>query len=303
MRRQARSAFTLVELLVVIGIIAVLIAILLPALQRARESAKQVQCLSNLRQLGYAFFMYTGENGGWFPNVAVFGGPGGTALGYGNLTTPAPPGYPPEWIGWPEDWVVWRGKKPGDPLMGAIAKYLGNPSSGQILVCPSDDYEGHVNPNPAEGPYPYSYVMNGYMSFGTNSNPHVPATMPPPLGTPKNNLRFRDHAAWRISQVKRSTDNILLYEDDERSLRDGRGQLESPPIGMNPINVIDLLSIRHDHKRVFPDPVPNASQGPLALIENQPNKDRKGNVAFVDGHAEYIARSEAHTQQRYDPKF
>jgi len=303
--RRHKSGFTLVELLVVIGIIALLIAILLPALQRAREQAKQVQCLSNVRQIANAFFMYTGEHNGWFPNVAVFGGPAANLLGFGNLTTPAPAGYPPEWLGWPEDWVVWRGKKTGDPVMGAIAKYLGNPSSGQILTCPSDNIDGHINPNPAEGPYPYSYVMNGYLSFGTNSNPHVPLTMPgvPPPNGPKNNLRFRNNACWRIAQVKRSSDKIIVYEEDERSMRDGRGQLESPPVGMAAANVIDLLSIRHDRQRVNPDPVPNASQGPLALIENQPNKDRKGNAAFVDGHAEYIDRLRAHSRTHYDPKF
>ena len=63
-------AFTLVELLVVIGIIALLVSILLPSLAAARRSSNSVKCLSNLRQLGNAFAMYANENKGVWPVAA-----------------------------------------------------------------------------------------------------------------------------------------------------------------------------------------------------------------------------------------
>ncbi|MCC6239983.1 MAG: DUF1559 domain-containing protein [Phycisphaerales bacterium] len=80
-RQELRHGFTLVELLVVVGIISILIAILLPALNKVRQQANQMQCLSNLRQLGMATQMYAQDYNGYMPSSRV---------GANRYDTPAP---------------------------------------------------------------------------------------------------------------------------------------------------------------------------------------------------------------------
>ncbi|MEP0843573.1 MAG: type II secretion system protein [Phycisphaerae bacterium] len=83
-RRRDRKAFTLIEILVVVAIIALLVAILLPSLGRARWQSRMVICKANLQQLGVAFMMYANGNNTYFPLTAGSGNDSFYALGKRN---------------------------------------------------------------------------------------------------------------------------------------------------------------------------------------------------------------------------
>jgi prepilin-type N-terminal cleavage/methylation domain-containing protein/prepilin-type processing-associated H-X9-DG protein len=80
--QHRRSGFTLIELLVVVAIISILAAMLLPALQNAKKSAKRAQCMNNLKQCGVAFHMYADDHNGWLPAPIVRAAAGG---GFGRI--------------------------------------------------------------------------------------------------------------------------------------------------------------------------------------------------------------------------
>jgi prepilin-type N-terminal cleavage/methylation domain-containing protein/prepilin-type processing-associated H-X9-DG protein len=162
--RRGRPGFTLTEILMVVGIIAVLIALLMASVWKVREQANQTKCANNLRQIGLAFLAYAQDNEGKFPFHADWGPPN------------------------KEDWIHWQPGPGRDPnnltKSSAIAKYLGK-FTPELFHCPSDDVKMRTRHdttmmNPTR--YEFSYSFNGFFASNWNpAGPRITAT-PNPAG-------------------------------------------------------------------------------------------------------------------------
>jgi prepilin-type N-terminal cleavage/methylation domain-containing protein/prepilin-type processing-associated H-X9-DG protein len=131
MKRNAKRGFTLIELLVVIAIIAILAAMLLPALAKAKERANRIACLSNLKQWGLALDMYLDDNNQIFPDFSI-----------ANNTPGAPSGYDQDNIHWTDLAIFAAGDYGNSAWFNALPPYVSQNALWQYAANPTNFVNG-----------------------------------------------------------------------------------------------------------------------------------------------------------------
>jgi prepilin-type N-terminal cleavage/methylation domain-containing protein len=185
--KKMQNGFTLIELLVVISIIAVLLAILMPALQKVKRQAQEILCRNNLKNYGYADRMYLDDNKGSFPDPVtwLFNKPAGSTSTVNNC----------DW----HDKTMSLELKP--QLAGSLWPYL---KDKDIHLCPL-----------------YSYCMNAYLGsfYGESAvqsaaNKAIVRNAKKESGVkkPSNVILFSEENTWTINGVSSTTFNdTVLY--------------------------------------------------------------------------------------------
>ncbi|HEY3862973.1 MAG TPA: DUF1559 domain-containing protein [Verrucomicrobiae bacterium] len=193
-KQRPKGAFTLIELLVVIAIIAILAAMLLPALSHAQEQARQTRCKSNIKQLELGIAMYLDDFKDVYPSC-------GSRNTYGFQ---------------PDDWIYWRAGSATANYRGVletvdkspVVAYLGTRTTTNIFRCPSDISDrdrisivglGNAN-DPGNPIYWYSYSMLCIGLDGNNVNAGLTSVMED-VGAGAQMFQFKNTAVHRPVQT------------------------------------------------------------------------------------------------------
>jgi len=241
-------AFTLIELLVVIAIIAILAAMLLPALSRAKAKAYQTTCINNEKQLALGMSMYVGDNNDTYAGAA-------SANTYGPHV---------------EDWIYWRvGGNIPPPQNGVtfvlenspMVRILGSNTKTNIFRCPMDrnDADRVKYAQAGDGPYYYSYEFTSW-----NVNNGISKGFTTIIDTANKAYPFK------FTSVRNPGNKIMIAEPTASLTPD-----DEPPIQIQMGSTWVVQCGRWE-------PYNSAGTGLNNFLSIRHNK--RGDVAYADGH-------------------
>jgi prepilin-type processing-associated H-X9-DG protein len=270
------AAFTLVELLVVIGIIAILISILIPALANARNKANAIKCASNMRQIFILSSMFASEHKGHLPRPALVGN-NATDINYANTNA----------------WCMVGGNygvadfKDGAGVLWQFLK--GEAARRDLLYCPGDNGE---NPTIGVGGTQSGEARNFSYSFNCNilalTDPQS-SSGTTPSGRVMPNKSAIPVLGMPLSFVKRGADKIFLFE--EIAPNDAWCLPFDYDGGTSP-RYDDYLSGRHGPRKYLNAP----RSGPGTPAWTAYINNGRGNQVFFDGHVAQMTPGEIYAR-------